>query len=835
MKYFLSILIITVVLSTTLNYSQTMPQNMPRGGGNNPFAQNGPGTISGVILDSATQKQIDYASVAIYKDNSTKPANGAITGSDGKFVISKIPTGKYKMKITFMGYNNKTIDSLLITDKNASIDLGNILLSQKSMQLKGVEVTGQRGPVEFQVDKMVVSVEKTLPSAGGSVLDVLKNTPSVSVDMDGNVSLRGNGNITFLLDGRPSGMINPKMLEQIPASVIENIEIVTNPSAKYDADGTAGIINFIMKKQKEMNWNGLFSANMGTRDNYGSSVNLNFKQDGLNFYGTYDNRYNNRDLDGKLSRWTDLGTGRNNMFQDVDMRSRSNSHNFKFGIDYSLDNFNSLTTSVLYNTGKGSRNSDIKTTLSGINNAVYSKYKTINDVDTRGESFDYLLNYKRTFPQAGKELTADFYYTRSSNVEDGNRNEVYDLLIAAPATPPVLYSGMQNTNSSNANKLFSLKSDFVLPLEDAGKIETGYKGIYRKRNINYNVFNYDLLLANWTNDKNQSNIFNYEEQIHAAYVMYSNKIGGFKYQVGLRLEEALTKSYLENTNSEYKKDYFSPIPTVHISQEVVEGQEVKLSYSRRLNRPQMQLLNPFLRYMDPQNAFQGNPYLKPEYTDSYECGYSYIFNTSSIFTNFFYKQVNDNINQLTELRDNNVTVSTTGNIAKLISYGVELNGFHQIFKWWTVNGGVSYYASKFEGNFANSTSTSVNDVWNARLMTMVSLGWDLDFQLNAFYMSRNLTPQGRTKEMFFTDVSIKKSLFDKKLSVSLRVSDPFNLVKFRNETFGANFYNSIDAKPVSQIFTLSINYSINNFKRMFERKPEEDSGAREYEESGQQR
>ena len=194
----------------------------------------------------------------------------------------------YKLKITFMGYNNKTIDSVLLNEKYLTADVGTIILSQKSLQLKGVEVTGQKGPIEFQVDKMVVNVEKTLPSAGGSVLDVLKNTPSVSVDMDGNVSLRGNGNVTFLLDGKPSGMINPKMLEQIPASVIENIEIVTNPSAKYDADGTAGIINFIMKKQKEMNWNGLIQANAGTKDNYGSSVNLNFKQDKVNFYGTYD-------------------------------------------------------------------------------------------------------------------------------------------------------------------------------------------------------------------------------------------------------------------------------------------------------------------------------------------------------------------------------------------------------------------------------------------------------------------------------------------------------------------------------------------------------------------
>lgn len=832
MKNFSYCLLTVLFFSISINIlPQGMPMNASRGQGGNPGAFSGPGSITGTIIDSATQKKIDYASVAIYKDNGTKPLNGGITNSEGVFTISKIPLGTYKLKITFMGYNNKVIDSVRLTEKNPGINVGTILLGQKSMLLKGVEVTGQKGPIEFQVDKMVVSVEKTLPSAGGTVLDVLKNTPSVSVDMDGNVSLRGNGNITFLLDGKPSGMINPKMLEQIPASVLENIEIVTNPSAKYDADGTAGIINFIMKKQKEMNWNGLIQANMGTKDNYGSSINLNFKQNDLNFYGTYDNRFTNRPFDGTTSRWTEFASGKNYIDQNVSHKNRSYSHNFKLGMDYSFDNFNSVTTSVLYNTGKGKRTSLLKNVSSDHAGSYFDRYNTDNDDETRGESFDYVLNYKRTFSQPGKEWTGDFYYTRSSNVEDNTREVDYDLINGNTVQKSLFH----DTYSANANRLFSFKTDFVLPLDEAGKFETGYKGIYRKRNINFNVVDLDIPSGNWINDLNQSNVFEYEEQIHAAYAMYSNKLGGFKYQLGLRLEEAITKSFLDNTKTEYKKDYFSPIPTVHISQEITEGNELKLSYSRRLNRPQMQLLNPFVKSIDMQNAFQGNPYLKPEYSDSYEFGYSYIHNSSSVFTNLFYRQVNDNINQVTELRDNNTTVQTFRNIAKLKSYGVEVNGYTQLARWWTVNGGVSYYASKFEGDYPGSASNGVNDVWNARLMTMVSLGWDVDFQLNGFYMSRNLTPQGKMKEMIFTDVSLKKSFFEKKLSVSLRVSDPLNLIKFRNETFGQNFYYNIDVKPVSQVFTLSISYTLNNFKRMLERKPEEDSGAREYEDNGQQR
>jgi len=798
------------------------------------MVNSGPGTVTGKVLDSASLKAIDYASIAIFKENSTRPLNGAVSNSDGDFSIKNIPVGLYKLKITFMGYYNKEIDSIKITNSEYDIELGKILINQKSLQLKGVEVTAQRGPIEFQVDKMVVSVEKTLPSAGGSVLDVLKNTPSVSVDVDGNVSLRGNGNITFLLDGRPSGMIDPKMLEQIPASAIENIEIVTNPSAKYDADGTAGIINFIMKKQKEMNWNGLFQINAGTRDNYGSSANVNFKKEDLNLYATYDDRFSNREMNGSTNRWTNIPSqGLNYIDQDINQNRRNSSHNFKFGLDYNLNKFNAITTSVLFNIGSNNRSSQLANTTSDSSRNILSKYKTNNSGSGDGQSFDYLLNYKRTFEKKGEELTADFYYTISNNNDDNDRIISYILPANHVISDSLSFNApVENTYTSNKNRLFSFQTDYALPINDNGKFESGYKGIFRDRDINYNVLNKDG--NNWVNDLTQSNVFSYQEQIHAIYGLYSDQIGGFKYQLGLRLEEALTKSFLANTNSEYKKNYFSPIPTIHLSQEVISGQGIKLSYSRRLNRPQMWALNPFLRYEDPQSAFQGNPYLKPEYTDSYEAGYNFIFKSSSIFANAFYKQVNDNINHFIEVNNDNVTIQTFKNIDKQIQYGLELNGYSQLYTWWTINGSISYYASKFKGESYSNTN-SINDVWNGRFMTMVSLGWDLDFQLNCFYASRNLSPQGKTKSMFFSDVALKKSLFEKKLTISFRVSDPFNAIKFRNQSFGTNFSAETDFKPTSQIFSLSLSYSMNNFKKIFERKPDEDSGSHDYDENGQQR
>ena len=380
---------------------------------------------------------------------------------------------------------------------------------------------------------------------------------------------------------------------------------------------------------------------------------------------------------------------------------------------------------------------------------------------------------------------------------------------------------LERTFSDNKNKLISIKADYITPYGETGKFEMGEKSIFRIRNIDYKVEGFDYDINNWINDTTQSNDFEYDEQIHAAYAMYSDNISKFKYQIGIRLEQAITRSEQKTQNSEYKKNYFSAIPTIHLSQEIAEGQELKLSYSRRLNRPPVQMINPFIRYMDPLNAWAGNPYLKPEYTDSYEFGHNLIVGKSSLFSNIFYRKIHDNINQLTELRENNVTVSTFRNVSEVQSYGIEFNGFTQLFDWWSLNGGYSFYGTKFDPNTTGLTNTNTSSIWNARLTSMINLGWSTDLQFNFFYMSSNITPQSKSKGMFFSDLGLKKTLFDNKLSVSFRVSDVFNAMRFRNETNGNNFYSFVNFKPNSQVFTISIQYNINNFMPKFERRNED--------------
>lgn len=804
-----------------LIFTQTVfGQNFQGGNGQFPAI----GKITGSVIDSISQKPIEYATISVIGYNDNQTVTGSITDIKGKFVVDKVPFGSYKVKISFIGFSTVTLDSIKIEFQKPFTDLGIQTLTQQTIQMGEVNVTGQKGAIEFAIDKMIVDVEKTLPAAGGSVIDVLKNTPSVNVDMDNNITLRGNSNVTILLDGRPSGVTDPDMLEQMPATSIEKIEIVTNPSAKYDADGTAGIINLISKKTQELNWNGMIQANAGTRDNYGSSINLNFKQGDWNIYGNYDNRFNTFGMKGDIDRYTILPTGNINAHQDIRTRYKGFSQNFKIGADYTIDEMNSLGTFILYNNGDGTFNNNSENinefTVGGDSS---SNYLGKNSAENNRNNFDYSLNYKRKFENPTQELTADFYYSNSKSNEDLNRIMDYTFGSQFPNNS----IDLERTFSDNKNKLTSIKADYVTPVGETGKFETGAKSIFRIRNINYKVEAFDYNVNNWLNDTTQSNDFEYDEQIHAAYAMYSDNINKFKYQIGLRLEQAITRSEQKTLNSEYKKNYFSIIPTIHLSQEIAEGQELKLSYSRRLNRPPVQMVNPFIRYMDPLNAWAGNPYLKPEYTDSYEFGHNLIIGKSSLFSNVFYRKIHDNINQLTELRENNVTVSTFRNISEVTNYGIELNGFTQLFDWWSINGGYSFYGTKFDPNTTGLTNTNTSSIWNARLTSMINLGWSTDLQFNFFYMSSNITPQSKSKGMFFSDLGLKKSLFDNKLSISFRVSDVFNAMKFRNETNGNNFYSFVNFKPNSQVFTISIQYNINNFMPKFERRNEDSNQTNE--------
>ncbi len=780
------------------------------------------GRISGTIIDSASNKPIEYATIVVFRGSDSTYSTGITSNDKGRFLLDKVPFGKLKVKVSFMGYENKIVDKIILDEKNSLKDLGTIKLSQKALDLEGVEVTAQRSLIEFNIDKTVVNVDKTLPSAGGSALDVLRNTPSVNVDADGNISLRGNSNINILIDGKPSSMANSQMLEQLPAGSLDKIELVTNPSAKYDAEGTAGIINIVLKKNKEKNINGLISANVGTKDNYNGSLSLNYKSDKLNLFSNYDNRFIRREGNGSAQRENYLQSG--NTFYDQTMAMRFNGawHNFKGGFDYSFDDKNSLSSSILYNGGK--RNFKGRIILNDMNadRSIKQITRTSNDGEVNGHSLDYTLNYKRLFEKPGNELTADFFVSSSGHEDALSRitgNLDSDM---NPAGDPF---NEQNTLTDNQNLYASFTSDYVLPFSETNKFEAGYKGTLRDRNLDYSVDN--LIEGNWVNDLNLSNEFNYKEQIHAAYAMYTGKVEKFKYQLGLRSENTITNANQKTLNEIHKENYLDFFPTLNLSREIFKGDEMKISYSRRINRPMIFFINPFVRFIDPTFAQKGNPNLKPEYIDSYEFANSFFHKQSSLITTLFYRETKDNFTFLAELKDDGVTYATFQNLGKRISYGLEVNAGHQIFKWWNLNANYSYFNSEIKGEYSGADETSPLNSYTVRLSSSMNLWWGISFQFNGNYSSPTIEAQGRTDEFFYTDAAIRKDFLNKKLNVSLRISDALNSMKFKSRINGENFRIINEQNPNNQIVTLSLTYTINNFKRTRERR--DDGGGREYE------
>lgn len=772
----------------------------------------GSGVVTGVVIDSNANHGVEYATVALLATEGEKVVTGNISDESGAFTIENIPTGSYKVRVTLMGYGTKTIEDIKITNQLLRVNLGNILISSTALMMEGAEITAQRDQIQFHVDKTVVNVDKMNTPAGGSAIDILRNTPSVTVDMDNNVSLRGNEGVQILIDGRPSGISATRLLEQLPATAIERIEIVTNPSARYDAEGTAGVINIILKKSDALNFNGMVMANIGTRDNYSASVSTNYRKNGWNFYANYDNRFFSRIGTGFSERTNILSTGTQFLDEDRDFRWKGISHNIKTGIDYTYERFHNFATSITYNIGDNERYSDTKT-LSFLNSNPVTNQVSFSNFNDDSYNLEFTLGYKRTFEVKDKEFRVDFYVSKDEDDEYTSRYaNNFD-----PATNAFL-GQLDVINTVNLEPTFNTTLDisYVLPFSDDEKMEVGYKGTYRDRENDYTET--DVTTSSVLRDD-----FIYKQLVNAAYGLYQNKIGSFKYQLGLRVEQSNSEGTQQVGNIKNTQDYIDFFPTLNFSQELAEGNELRLSYSRRINRPRMNFINPFIRYMNPTQAMIGNPAIKPEYINSFELGYGLFLDRASLIATSFYREINDQISRVSYIDNAGVTFNTFDNIQKQKTYGFELSGTYVPFAFLNFNGGASYFKSEYEGTVTGGSRNSGGDAWFTRLSTTVRLPYDFDIQMNANFASAMITPQGTTKGRVFSDIGIKKTLFDKALTLSLRATDPFKTMQFSSEYYGTNFTSINEFKPQFNNFTLSLTYNLNNFRKKQER-PRNDNG-----------
>ena len=768
------------------------------------FAQQN-GTITGSLEDLESAIPLEFAAISIFTPGDTALVTGGVTDIDGKFSISVDP-GDYLVKAEYISYEAYWINDVVV-EASMTTELGAISLSPAAAMLEEVEIVEERSQFQLGLDKRVFNVDKDLVTRSGNAADVLDNIPSVTVDLDGNVSLRGSGNVRILIDGRPSGLVGLSgndALRSLQGDLIERVEVITNPSARYDAEGMAGIINIVLKKESRQGVNGSFSANGGYPVNYGASANLNVRRKDINLFANYGYRHRTSPGGGSLYQEY-YGIDTTYLDQTRDRDRKGNSHNFRVGADWFINSKNTLTGSVLYRIGN-----DINT--SNITYKDYDAMRQLIGISTRDQeeeenepTLEYDLNYKHSFGKKGHELTAAFQYQDSKETESSDYIEQYFEPDGSPGEIPDL---IQRSINEETQGLILGQIDYINPLTEHSKFEAGYRGTHREISNDFLVE--ELENGEWERVNGLSNIFEYDETIHALYALFGDKIGRFTYQGGLRMEYSHVVTRLLETDEVNDRNYTNLFPSAHVGYELPGENTLQVSFSRRIRRPHFWYLNPFLSYSDSRNLWQGNPNLDPEYTSSYEINHIKYWEDASLSSSIYYRHTTDVIQRIREIDDEGITVTKPQNLATRDAWGLDLTYSMELTKNWKVDGNVNFFRQITRSDeFGDADTYS----WQGRINSRVTLPGEIETQLRLNYRGPQETTQGRSKDVFFADIGISKDIMKGDATLTLNVRDVFNSRKRRYITEGDGFYAEGDFQWRARSTTLTFTYRLNQKKR----------------------
>ncbi|MEZ4773663.1 MAG: TonB-dependent receptor [Bacteroidia bacterium] len=795
-----------IFLSFTLCYkSDVLAQQ--RAGTNRTFK------VVGTIINADADSPLEYASVALLRKQDSVGVNGGVTDVSGKFEL-EVAAGEYILRVNFLGFESQYIPDIVLDQEHPVVTLPEIRLTSKATTLDAVEISAEKSRMEFALDKKIFNVGKDLSNNGGTASDLLDNIPSVTVDIEGQVSLRGSSGVRLLINGKPSGFTSVNSadaLKQLPADMIEKVEIITNPSARYEAEGSVGIINIILKTERKQGWNGSFAVTGGWPQSHNASVNLNYRREKFSFFTSTGIRY----------RWTprlsnesrEIFNADTSYYQDQIERGfrGGTSGNLRLGAEYHPDKYTTLTGSILMRKGLDRNEGSIRYLNYDFQKILDNILLRKNVENENDHSIDYTLNFERTFDQKDRKLTADVIYNSGKDTEAMDAvNEEYDAYNELLGVPDIL---QRIRNSEDQNEL-TVKVDYVHPVGKEGKFETGYRTGIRNIDNTYKVEEFNNELAQWSVLDNISNDFSYDEQIHALYTSYGNKFKKFSYQFGLRGELTAISTVLRTTNEINKRDYQNIFPSAFLSYEINQGNSIQVSYSRRLRRPNFWDLNPFFTYANPQSIRSGNPNLNPEFSHSMEIGHIKYWGDASLSSSVYYRHTDGVFSHISTVSAEGVSISRPENLNTRDDIGVEFSlNFSPVKKW-----DVTWSGNLFQGKlnaenlgFANQTNFFS---YTSRLNTKFSLPYDFDFQVMVNYRGPERTPQGKRYQTLYTDAGISKDIMKQKATVNFRMTDIFNTSWYRFESSGENFYIFREGqwRTRRQVF-LSFTYRLNQQKK----------------------
>ena len=782
-------------------------------------------SIKGSIVDAGDQSPLDFVNVTLFKQGSTKPVTFVSTDTNGAFVFPTIEKGKYNVRFSYVGFT--TINQVVeVSDK--PVNLGTIKMDADTRNLKEVEVVGQGSQMHFDIDKKVFSVDQNISAAGGSASDVLKNIPSVTVDNQGNVSLRKDGNVEVWINGKASGLTvdnRAQVLQQMPAESIESIEVMTNPSAKFNPEGSAGIINIVMKQKHKAGYFGSVSAGTTIPDNgklgqnYGASVNYSSSK--VDAYANLGYRAMSFQGGSKTDRTNFAPADSLLQNKNTSVLNQNNSNSMAFsglfmraGIDYHLDPKNTLSLSGFGMAGSGNQNSAITNTTTNVVTNGKSVFTQQNTGKGTRPSLNMNLDYRHDFDKKGSNLMANVSY--SNHNRTGNSDYVQ--------TDTIVRSNI-NQNTDDKNKEVELKIDYTNKLTENSKLEAGVQSTLDTR----------LSTSTGMDNRTQVNLpayfdsFNYNEQINSAYVTYGSRYKNLTFQLGLRAEyytkqfsdttmasDGITKSVQPITAT----PIFHVFPSFYLSYTLPNKDELQFNYSNRVNRPRGRQINPYKNYSDPINISYGNPTLLPQYASSIELNYVKSWDANTLSASLYYHGT-DNVIEGVRYVNNNIMESTFLNIAKSQNTGLEVISKNRLFKILSLTSTLNVYYSKLDSatysnpyisNVVTSIPGQSSFSWSGNILANFMLSKTFSGQITGEYESAQLIAQGKENAKYSLDLGVRQTFMDRKLSVSLNVRDLLNSDRDNTTTSGSGFKQNSSSYFHGRMVGVTLSYNFGNMK-----------------------
>ncbi len=823
------------------------------------------GRMYGKVVDAATGKPVEAASFQLSQGKMDTVSHtmketviaAGLTDKKGEFAMDKLPVmGKFILLISAIGFDpvieEVKFDIKMGGDMSQMMsaldkDLGNFKMNHAAKELENVVVTGNKSMLQMGIDRKVFNVDKDISSTGGTAVDVMKNVPSVMVDIDGNVTLRNKAPQIFV-DGRPTTMT----LDQIPADQIESVEIITNPSAKFDASGGgAGILNIVLKKNRKAGYNGNIRANVDTRGSHGFGGDFNVKQGKVNFFAN--GMYNQRNSKGvqetnRLDKVNDLQT----IFNQKG--NTTNGGHFAFaraGLDFLADNRNTYSISGTYVNGNFNNDGILNLTRDTLLNGYESHEAGLVNTNSgfNFKNFGGALSYKHNFAKPNKNITADINYNSSKNSNERFSGTQYFDELGSSKFP----EARQLTRGSGENSMFTAQTDYTNPVNENVKIEAGLRGSVRNYSSQNNTFLFDHGSEKYEPFPAMDSRYKFNDQVYAGYMTYSQKINNFSFQLGGRIESSFYSGELLDSNQTFSNKYpFSFFPSVFLTQKINDQQDIQLNYSRKINRPNFFQLIPYYDFSDSLNISRGNPGLKPEFTNLFELSYQlnmkkgnnflatlYYRNTNDLITRYQFRTVNPNpVNQ------DSIFISTFENANSSNAYGLELTSMNRIAKWWNLTTNVNFYNSSINGSNLESELSNSQLSWFGKINSTFTLPYNFSIELTGDYTSKTILPPARggggggrmwgaplstangySDPNYGFDLAIKKEfLKDRSASITLGMSDIFATRKYTTHAtsqYSKTIYTIQDSRNFNdaQIVRLSLNWRFGKFDAsLFKRK-----------------